>query len=63
MRRPRGKDNMNATQSHSDHIIQAQTEEVELRDAVRVLSAVVGELAERVELLETRERIRDAVTP
>lgn len=34
------------------------TETDELKDAVRVLGVVVTELAERVELLETRENVR-----
>ncbi len=36
----------------------ARTENQELRDAMRVLGAVVEELSERVELLETRENLR-----
>ena len=46
------------------HIDSAQTaspsEAEELKDAIRVLGAVVEELAERVELLETRESLRAA---
>ena len=39
-----------------------RSENDELRDTVRVLGAVVEELAERVELLETRARLRDSAT-
>lgn len=37
-----------------------RTENDELRDAMRVLGAVVEELSERIELLETRETLRSA---
>lgn len=38
----------------------ARTENDELKAAMRVLGAVVEELSERVELLETRENLRSA---
>ena len=38
----------------------AESENEQLMNAVRVHGAVVEELSERVELLETRERIRAA---
>jgi hypothetical protein len=41
-------------------IAAVRTEHDELRSAMRVLGAVVGELAERIEVLETRESVRDA---
>lgn len=37
-----------------------RSEHDELRAAMRVLGAVVGELAERIEVLETRESVRTA---
>ncbi len=46
---------------HSDSgEIRAPRTEGELQDAVRVLGAVVNELAERIELLETRQAVADA---
>ena len=38
----------------------ARSEHEELKDAMRVLGAVVEELSERVELLEARESLRAA---
>jgi hypothetical protein len=39
-----------------------RSENDELKDELRVLGAVVQELSERVELLETREGLRSAAT-
>jgi hypothetical protein len=36
---------------------------LELQDSVRVLTATVAELSERIELLETRETLSRAVRP
>jgi hypothetical protein len=36
---------------------------LELQESVRVLSAVVAELSERIELLETREALARALRP
>ena len=48
--------------AHADSVQPAVQSEEDLKDALRVLGAVVEQLSERVELLETRENIRTAAT-
>ncbi len=54
---------MTGAHTHLKAAPKPPSENQELRDTVRVLGAVVEELAERVELLETRERVRNALKP
>lgn len=46
--------------AHADPVETPARSDEELKDALRVLGAVVEQLSERVELLETRESIRTA---
>ena len=52
-----GKNNMNAVRKLIP-TPNAGTEVSSLRDSVRVLSEVIGQLAERIDLLEAREALR-----
>ena len=53
-----GKNNMNSVRKLIPAPSAGPTEVSSLRDSVRVLSEVIGQLAERIDLLEAREALR-----